>query len=246
MMLTEAERLRSGVHAAPMSLLGLFLTVELSTAAPMNSCVAPDSPAIGGSRGDIAEQGTYIGSRRSIFGSVTRSGATSSDLPMLNGQFDQIEAQFTAVSKAIEVLTESLVYVDNRRDQLASQFASSVESHARAAGTSTLVTASEKTIKYRGVSAAKGVKTRKDNEEKRATEGSAPAEGSTPQPPPIAGESGSPAKVREPVSRPPDNIFKIDLKPLKAFLVDLPAGAMRGMRQEQEGFGEVHAEIVDN
>jgi hypothetical protein len=188
-----------------------------------------------------------------------RAGITASDFTRfttLNGQFDTIKAQLPSVSKAFEILTESLVYVDNRRHQLASQFASSVESHARAAGTPTLVTAYEKTITYRGISAAKGAKTRKDNEEKKAAEGSAPATGPTPPPPPapapapVEGGSGSPAKAREPVSRvanpPPDNIFTIDLKPLKPFLVDLPAGAMRGMRQEQEGFAEVHAEITGN
>ncbi|WP_437586162.1 hypothetical protein [Sorangium sp. So ce1000] len=181
-----------------------------------------------------------------------RAGITATDFTRfttLNHQFDQIEAQLPLVSKAGEVLTESLVYVDNRRHQLATQFANSAESHARAAGTPTLVTAYEKTIKYRGISAAKGAKTRKANEEKKATEGPAPAAGTTPQPP-TAGESGSPAKAREPIARapnaPPENIFAIDLKPLKPFLVDLPAGAMRGMRQEQEGWAEAYAEITGN
>jgi hypothetical protein len=182
-----------------------------------------------------------------------RAGITTTDFTRfttLNTQFDQIEAQLPSVSKAVEVLTESLVYVDNRRHQLASQFASSAESHARAAGTPTLVTAYERTIAYRGVSAAKGAKTRKENEEKKAADGAAPAGTPTPPLPPAAGASGSPAKVREPVSRvaspPPANIFTIDLKPLKPFLVDLPAGAMRGMRQEQEGWVDVHAEIAGN
>jgi hypothetical protein len=176
-----------------------------------------------------------------------RAGITATNFnrfTTLNGQFDQLEAKLPAVSKAVEVLTESLVYVDNRRHQLATQFANSAESSARATGTPTLLTAYEKTIKYRGIIAAKAVKTRKDNEENK------PADSPPPAPPVTGGEGERATKAREPVTRvpnpPPDNIFAIDLTPRKPFLVDLPPGAMRGMRQEQEGWVDVHAEIVTN
>jgi hypothetical protein len=45
---------------------------------------------------------------------------------------------------------------------------------------------------------------------------------------------------------PPDDIFKIDLGPLKSFLVDLPPGAMKGMRQEQQGWESAEHEITGN
>lgn len=45
---------------------------------------------------------------------------------------------------------------------------------------------------------------------------------------------------------PPDDVLTIDLTKLKSFLVDLPDGAMRGMRTEQEGWDEVVLEIANN
>jgi hypothetical protein len=45
---------------------------------------------------------------------------------------------------------------------------------------------------------------------------------------------------------PPDGIFSIDLTPYQSFLVDLPQGAMRGMRTEQDGFPSVLQEITSN
>ena len=45
---------------------------------------------------------------------------------------------------------------------------------------------------------------------------------------------------------PPTAIFGIDLSPSKSFLVNLPAGAMIGMRREQAGFPAVFQEIVSN
>lgn len=45
---------------------------------------------------------------------------------------------------------------------------------------------------------------------------------------------------------PPDDIFDIRLEPLRAYLVDLAAGATRGMRHQGEGFEAAHHEIVTN
>src|SRR5262245_34512580 len=47
-----------------------------------------------------------------------RAGITTTDFTRFttqNGQLDQIASQLPAVKKAVEVLTESLAYVDNRR-----------------------------------------------------------------------------------------------------------------------------------
>lgn len=43
----------------------------------------------------------------------------------------------------------------------------------------------------------------------------------------------------------PDLIYGIDLLPYQSFLVDLPPGARRGMRTEQDGYEAVRQEIVD-
>jgi regulator of replication initiation timing len=45
---------------------------------------------------------------------------------------------------------------------------------------------------------------------------------------------------------PPADIFSIDLNPYKPFLIDLPQGAMRGMRTEQDGLPSVIQEITSN
>jgi hypothetical protein len=110
----------------------------------------------------------------------------------LNDQMAQIEAQIPIAEKAVEVLTESLAYTDNLRHQLATRFADSAEEHAQSeGGDPTLLTAYEKTIAYRAVSADKGVKTRQRNEEaKKAAGGKGPTSpggaggsgGSGPQP----------------------------------------------------------------
>ncbi len=45
---------------------------------------------------------------------------------------------------------------------------------------------------------------------------------------------------------PPEDVLVIDLTKFKNFLVDLPDGAMRGMRTEQDGWGDVVQEITSN
>ena len=45
---------------------------------------------------------------------------------------------------------------------------------------------------------------------------------------------------------PPADIFTINLTPLKAFLVDLPAGALKGMLHERDGWQAVVNEITTN
>lgn len=45
---------------------------------------------------------------------------------------------------------------------------------------------------------------------------------------------------------PPEDVLVIDLSKYKSFLVDLPDGAMRGMRTEQEGWDDVVQEITSN
>jgi hypothetical protein len=45
---------------------------------------------------------------------------------------------------------------------------------------------------------------------------------------------------------PPADIFDIKLSPMKPFLVELPKGAMLGMRRAREGFAAVVQEIVSN
>jgi hypothetical protein len=189
-----------------------------------------------------------------------RAGITKSDFDRfvaLNDQHGQILTQLPPVTKAVEVLTESLAHVDHQRHRLATQIAHSAESHAAAeGGDPTLRTAYEKTIAYRSVIADKAVRTRQKNEETtasagEATEPGAPADGGTPAETEGAAETtegtGQPGQGISRMPNPaPDNIFSIDLNPLKAFLVDLPAGAMRGMRQEQAGWEDVRQEIIAN
>jgi hypothetical protein len=45
---------------------------------------------------------------------------------------------------------------------------------------------------------------------------------------------------------PPEDVLVIDLTKYKSFLVDLPDGAMRGMRSEQDGWDDVVQEITSN
>lgn len=51
------------------------------------------------------------------------------------------------------------------------------------------------------------------------------------------------ADINEPVAI---GALAVDCTTLKAFLVDLPPGARRGLRAEQDGFGDVIAEILSN
>jgi uncharacterized protein YecE (DUF72 family) len=186
-----------------------------------------------------------------------RVGITASrfkQFEALNEQHAQILVQLPLVVKANEVLRESLGHVDNLRHRLAVAFADSAEAHARAeGGDSTLLTAYERTIAYRSVIADKAVKTRKKKgEAKKAQEAAAEATEEK-----EAADAARPAakaekdeKAAEGISRipnaPPDDIFTITLEPLKEFLVDLPPGALRGMRREQEGWEGVFHEITSN
>ena len=178
-----------------------------------------------------------------------RAGITTDDFDRFvehDNQHVLIMKELPAVRKALEVLTESLAHADNQRHRLATQFAKAAETHAAAeGGNPTLLTAYEKTIAYRSIIADKAVKTRKKNEE--AKKGAAPAADT--DAPPAQPPEGA-AKAGKAISRipnpPPEYIFTIDLNPLKPFLVDLPANAMRGMRQEQEGWEDVWQEIVAN
>jgi hypothetical protein len=45
---------------------------------------------------------------------------------------------------------------------------------------------------------------------------------------------------------PPEDVLQIDLMKFKSFLVDLPEGAMRGMRTERDGWDDVVQEITSN
>ena len=169
---------------------------------------------------------------------------------------DLILKELPRVTKAVEVLTESLAHVDHQRHRLATQFAKAAEDHAAAEGRDpTLLTAYEKTIAYRSIIADKAAKTRKKNEEaKKAKTAGATTDAGAPAAP--AAQAQAPemtegtAKPGQSLSRipnpPPDYIFTIDLNPLKPFLVDLPALATKGMRKEQEGWEDVRQEIVTN
>jgi hypothetical protein len=109
-----------------------------------------------------------------------RAGISEADFTKftaLNKQYAQIRVQVPLMSKALEILTESLAYVDNLRHRLASTFADAAESHANAeGGDPTLITAYEKTIAYRGIIGVKAFKTRKKNEEAKAASGGATAD----------------------------------------------------------------------
>ncbi|MFT3765900.1 MAG: hypothetical protein QM820_10335 [Minicystis sp.] len=201
------------------------------------------------------EQDGWDGARSEIVNNQEklgdRAGITEGDFNRfvaLDGQYGQILAALPRVQKAVEVVRESLAHVDNQRHKLVTQFANSAERHVSAeGGNPTLSTAYEKTIAYRSVIADKAVKTRKKNEEAKKAAASTPAPVA-----PAATVTPAPAaeKVTESVSRipapPPEIIFAIDLLPLKGFLVDLPPGAMRGMRHEQDGWEDAEQEIVNN
>ena len=168
----------------------------------------------------------------------------------LHEQYGQILAQIPKVKKAVEVLRETAAHLDNQRHRLATQFADSAERHAQTEGNDpTLLTAYQSTIGYRSVIADKAVRTRQENEAAKQAGGSAPAPPAPPTPPapPAPADPGSKApEISRIPSPPPDIVFAIDLKPLKAFLVDLPPGATVGMRREQEGWAEVREEVINN
>ena len=213
----------------------------------------------GATRGMRTEQEGWEGAHSEIVANQAtlgdRAGITTTDFNRFvafDDQHGQILAQQPRVSKAVEVLEESLSHLDNQRHKLVTQFANAAESHAAAeGGDPTLLTAYEKTIAYRAIIADKAVKTRKKNEEakKAAADGLVPpvppAPPAPPAPPPDPGGKGGGISSKMP-NAPPDNIFSIDLNPLKPFLVDLPPGATRGMRTAQEGWEAVQDEITDN
>jgi len=210
--------------------------------------------APGATKGMRTEQNGWDGARSEVLNNQAkhgdRAGITTTDFNRfvaLDGQHGQIATQLPRVQKAVEILKESLAHVDNQRHKLATQFANSADSHADAeGGDPTLRTAYEKTIAYRSVIADKAVKTRQKNEEAKAAGGNA-AESPSPAQPvtPAATAPGGQGVSRIPAA-PPDAIFAIDLTSLKPFLVDLPPGAMRGMRHEQEGWEDAEHEIANN
>ncbi|MFT3767954.1 MAG: hypothetical protein QM820_21090 [Minicystis sp.] len=222
--------------------------------------------APGATKGMRTEQEGWGDARSEIFNNQakygTRAGITASDFGRfvaLDEQYNQILAQFPGVKKAAEVLRESLCHVDNQRHKLATMFADAAESHADAeGGNPTLITAYEKTIAYRSIVADKAVKTKQKNAEAKAAasngtgspEPSAPAPSapttSGPTPGTTAGAVTATAAVSKMPADPPDFVFTIDLAPMKAFLVDLPPGATRGMRRVQDGWENVENEIVGN
>jgi peptidoglycan hydrolase CwlO-like protein len=227
-----------------------IFSIDLNPCKPFLVDLAP-----GAMKGMRTAQPGYVAVQTEIVGNQPkygdRAGITANDFNRfvaLNGQHDQIAAQLPAVQKAAEVARESLAHIDDQRHKLATTFANSAERHADAEGNDpTLRTAYEKTIAYRSIIAAKGVSTRKKNEEaKKAGNTAAGANGSAAPATTPAAQGAS--KEAEPVTRtpspPPDIIFAIDLNPLKPFLVDLPPGATRGMRTEQEGWDDVVHEIV--
>ena len=181
-----------------------------------------------------------------------RAGITATDFGRfvaLNDQYGQILVQLPRVAKAVEVLNESASYLDDQRHKLVTQFANAAEKHAKMEGNDpTLLTAYEKTIAYRGVIAAKAAKTKQKNEEaKKAGGAEPPAAPADPAAPATAAEPGKASgAVAKAPNAPPDSIFAIDLNPLKAFLVDLPPLATRGMRTAHEGWEGVVEEIVAN
>jgi hypothetical protein len=223
--------------------------------------------------------GSMVGMRReqvgypSVFQEITasqsmfgeRAGITAADYAKfvtLNGQHGMIFVEIPLMEKAYEVLQESLAHVDNLRHRLAATFADSAESHARAeGGDPTLLTVYEKTIKYRGVIAAKSVKTRKKNQlakkaqadakaASEATVTTGAAELTVPTVPIGTTTSGGTLKPASPILRipnpPPEDIFGINLAPLKTFLVNLPPGATVGMRRAQDGWQSVFLEITSS
>ncbi|APR75747.1 Hypothetical protein A7982_01093 [Minicystis rosea] len=226
-----------------------IFTIDLK---PLKGILVDLAP--GATRGMRTEQDGWNAARSEILSNQAklgeRAGITATDFNRfvaLDGQYGQIVAQLPRVRKAAEVLRESLAHVDNQRHKLATQFADSAESHADAeGGDPTLLTAYEKTIAYRSVIADKAAKTKLKNEAAKAATGSPePETKATPADPAVkaAATPRSEGVSRIPTA-PPDAIFTIDLAPLKGFLVDLPPGATRGMRHEQEGWVDVWHEIV--
>lgn len=219
--------------------------IDLNPCKPFLVDMAP-----GATKGMRTEQDGWTAARAEILANQPklggRAGITATDFnrfTALDAQIQQVEAQLPRVTKAVEVVRESLSHLDNQRHKLATQFANSAESHSSAeGGDPTLLTAYEKTIEYRGVVAAKGVKTRQKNKEQGPSDDGAGGEAP-------AGDGGS-MKASAAVSRipspPPESIFTIDLTPLKPFLVDLPPRAMRGMRTQQEGWEDAAYEILQN
>jgi uncharacterized membrane-anchored protein YhcB (DUF1043 family) len=166
----------------------------------------------------------------------------------LNDQYVQLKSLHPRLQKAVEVLLETRSWLDHQRHRLITQFANSAEEFARMEGNDpTLTTAYEKTISYRSIVADRAVKTRQKNEEAK---NNPPAGAPDPTPPAATPPAQTPDdQPGEPVVRvanpAPDVIFTINLALLQSFLVDLPPGARRGMRTEQDGYESVLQEIMD-
>jgi hypothetical protein len=175
-----------------------------------------------------------------------KAGITDGDFQAfltLDAQVLSLGALLPVVDKALEVLRESLAYVDGQRHRLVTQFANLAETRADLRpGYAVLLSAYEKCIAYRGAIADKGVKTREQNEaDKKA--------GKAPEPKaPKAKVAQEPIVVSRVPALPPEMVFGIDLSPLRPFLVDLPPGGARGLRrvQDEEAWKAVVQEIVDS
>jgi hypothetical protein len=97
------------------------------------------------------------------------AGITATDFQRfhtLNDQYDQIMANLPALEKLVEMLRETRAAVDDQRQRLASAFAQSAESRAKASGgDTTLLARYEKTCTYRSSIADKAARTRKKKAE---------------------------------------------------------------------------------
>ena len=166
----------------------------------------------------------------------------------LNDQVDQLRVLHPKCQKAVEVLKETRSWLDHQRHRLITQFANSAEEFARMEGNDpTLTTAYEKCIAYRSIIADKAAKTRQKNEEAKNNPPAGTPDPAPPAaPPPAQAADDQPVEHVVRVANPaPDVVYTVNLLPLQPFLIDLPPGAKRGMRTEQEGYESVRQEIED-
>ena len=133
-----------------------------------------------------------------------RAGITATDFAKfqaLNSQYSLIAADLPTVSKAHDVLVESLAYVDNLRNRLASTFATSAEAHAAAeGGIPRFSRRTERPSPTDSASADKAVKTREKNEEAKALKGSKSTT-TTKAEEPTAGATGGTVKAEAATGR---------------------------------------------
>jgi hypothetical protein len=176
-----------------------------------------------------------------------RAGVSSTDFDQfkaLDDQHAQVRVQLPRVTKAREVLEKTLAYIDDQRHKVLTTITKAAERHAKTEGGDALTTAYAKSIAYRGISANKGLKTKQKNAEAKKAQGATGATGPT-GPTAKAPRKSTKAESKIP-NAPPDSIYSLDITAFKGILVDLPAGALVGMRTEQPGWDGAFNEIVTN